>query len=99
MLLLPKVVLSSTVKVVNLPVFGAVFPIVGGLERSKVPPKVRLPVEVTVPDKLMPETVPVPLTEVTVPTWLSIQDGIPEAKARICPLVPAAKKPVVPAAV
>ena len=32
---------------------------------DKVPPRVKFPVEVTVPDKLMPETVPVPETEVT----------------------------------
>lgn len=66
-LLLPKVVLSSTVKVVNAPVFGVVLPIVGGAERSKVPPKVRLPLLVTVPEREMPETVPVPVTLVTVP--------------------------------
>ena len=66
-LLLPRVVLSSTVKVVNAPVFGVVLPIVGGAERSKVPPKVRLPLLVTVPEWEMPETVPVPVTLVTVP--------------------------------
>ena len=66
-LLLPKVVLSSTVKVVNAPVFGVVLPIVGGAERSKVPPKVRLPLLVTVPEREMPETVPVPVTLVSVP--------------------------------
>ena len=66
-LLLPKVVLSSTVSVVNRPVFGVVLPIVGGAERSKVPPKVKLPLLVTVPEREMPETVPVPVTLVTVP--------------------------------
>ena len=35
------------------------------------PPSVRLPLEVTVPDKLMPLTVPVPDTLVTVPTYWS----------------------------
>ena len=35
---------------------------------DKVPPSVRLPDEVTVPDRLMPLIVPVPLTDVTVPT-------------------------------
>jgi len=68
LLLLPSVVLSSTVSVVNLPVFGVVLPMVGGLDRSYVPPKVRLPEDVTVPDREIPETVPVPLTLVTVPT-------------------------------
>jgi hypothetical protein len=32
---------------------------------DNVPPRVKFPVEVTVPDKVMPETVPVPETEVT----------------------------------
>jgi hypothetical protein len=40
---------------------------VGGAERSKVPPKVKLPLLVTVPEREMPETVPVPVTLVTVP--------------------------------
>ena len=47
--------------------FGVVPPIAGGEDRSKVPPSVRLPVVVTVPDRLIPLTVPVPLTLVTVP--------------------------------
>jgi hypothetical protein len=34
---------------------------------ARVPPSVRLPVEVTVPVRVRPETVPVPPTEVTVP--------------------------------
>ena len=33
----------------------------------RVPPKVKLPVLVTVPVRVMPFTVPVPLTDVTVP--------------------------------
>jgi hypothetical protein len=66
--------------VVNLPVFGAVLPMVGGLDRFNVPPKVKLPLLVTVPDKEMPETVPVPLTLVTVPVVGVDQDGTPEAK-------------------
>lgn len=37
------------------------------LTPDSVPPRVKLPVEVTVPVKVMPLTVPVPLTEVTVP--------------------------------
>jgi hypothetical protein len=55
------------VTVVNLPVDAVVPPIAGGLDKSSVPPKVKLPELVTVPDKLIPETVPVPLTLVTVP--------------------------------
>ena len=39
-----------------------------------MPPKVRLPEVVTVPDKLKPDTVPVPLTLVTVP--LPPPDGV-----------------------
>ena len=54
-------------KVVNLPVFAVVLPIAGGLDKSKVPPNIRVPVEVTVPVKVRPLTVPVPATEVTVP--------------------------------
>jgi hypothetical protein len=46
---------------------GAVPPIAGGLDKSSVPPKVKLPDVVTVPDKDIPLTVPVPPTEVTVP--------------------------------
>ena len=36
--------------------------------KDNVPPKVRFPVDVTVPLKVNPLTVPVPLTLVTVPT-------------------------------
>jgi hypothetical protein len=39
----------------------------GGADKSNVPPSVRLPVVVTVPLSAIPETVPVPLTLVTVP--------------------------------
>ena len=42
-------------------------PIAGGLDKSKVPPKVRFPLVVTVPVQVKPFTVPVPPTEVTVP--------------------------------
>ena len=42
-------------------------PITGGLDKSNVPPRVRLPLEVTVPLSDIPDTVPVPLTDVTVP--------------------------------
>jgi len=97
-LLVPNVVLSSTVSVVNLPVFGAVLPIVGGLDKSKVPPKVKLPLLVTVPDRVMPDTVPVPLTLVTVPVVGVDQDGTPEAKVNTWPLDPAAKNVVALAA-
>ena len=54
-------------RVVKAPVFAAVLPIAGGLDRSNVPPKVKLPDVVTVPVKVKPLTVPVPLTDVTVP--------------------------------
>ena len=40
---------------------------VARLTLESVPPKVRSPLDVTVPDKLMPLTVPVPDTLVTVP--------------------------------
>jgi hypothetical protein len=40
---------------------------VGGLDRFNVPPNVKLPEDVTVPDREIPDTVPVPLTLVTVP--------------------------------
>jgi hypothetical protein len=57
------------VAVIVVPVIAAavVPPIAGGLDKSKVPPKVRLPLEVTVPLSDIPETVPVPPTLVTVP--------------------------------
>jgi len=63
---------AVAVRVVNVPVLAAVLPMVGGLDRSKVPPKVKLPEDVTVPDRDMPLTVPVPLTDVTVPTFASV---------------------------
>ena len=50
--------------------FGVVPPITGGADKSKVPPKVRFPVVVTVPLSDIPDTVPVPLTLVTVPVLL-----------------------------
>ena len=68
------------VTVVKVAEFGAVPPIIGGLERSKVPPSVRFPLVVTVPVKVNPLTVPAPLTEVTVPTVGVAHDGTPEAK-------------------
>ena len=64
--------------------FGAVFPIDGGLDKSNVPPSVKLPEAVTVPVKVIPLTVPVPPTEVTVPLPLplnvfqSVKDKYPD---------------------
>ena len=66
--LLPlKLVFPLEESVVNAPLLGVVFPIVGGLARLKVPPRVRFPLDVTVPLRVIPLTVPVPLTLVTVP--------------------------------
>jgi hypothetical protein len=53
-------------------VFGVVPPMTGGADRFNVPPRVRLPVVVTVPLSDIPETVPVPLTLVTVPLVLDL---------------------------
>jgi hypothetical protein len=52
---------------------GAILPITGGLDKFKVPPKVRLPVVVTVPVRVRPLTVPVPLTLVTEPLPLLLK--------------------------
>ena len=68
--------------VVPLTVLAVVPPIAGGAVKSKDPPKVKLPVVVTVPDKLMPDTVPVPLTDVTVPVAGVAQDGKPAANVK-----------------
>ena len=81
--------------VVPVIVFGVVPPITGGLDKSKVPPKVRLPVLVTVPLNVIPETVPVPLTEVTPVAAAFAQDGTPDARVKTCPFVPAARNVVV----
>ena len=78
-------------------VFGVVFPMVGGADKSSVPPKVRLPLLVTVPDKEMPETVPVPLTLVTVPALGVAQDGTPPATVNTWPVDPIPRKVVAPA--
>lgn len=48
--------------------FGVVPPIAGGLLKSNVPPRAKLPLDVIVPVKVNPLTVPVPDTDVTVPT-------------------------------
>ena len=45
---------------------------------DSVPLRVKLPEVVTVPDKLMPDTVPVPLTLVTVPEPDVTHDNTPE---------------------
>lgn len=65
--------------VIVVPVTAAavVPPIAGGLDRSSVPPNVKLPEDVTVPVKVKPLTVPVPATEVTVPVVGVAQEGIP----------------------
>lgn len=76
-------------------VFGAVPPIAGGLDKSKAPPRVKLPVLVTVPLNEMPETVPVPLTDVTVPVVGVAHDGMPAAKVKTWPFEPAASMAVV----
>lgn len=60
-------VVTVLVTVVKRPVLAVVEPIAGGLTKLNVPPSVKLPVLVTVPVKVNPFTVPVPLTEVTVP--------------------------------
>lgn len=85
------------VTVVPLIVFAVVPPIAGGADKSNVPPRVKLPLLVTVPDKLMPDTVPVPLTDVTVPTVGVAQVGTPAARVSTWPLAPAARKEVAPA--
>ena len=61
----------------------------------KVPPSTKLPLEVTVPVKVIPLTVPLPLTLVTVPVVGVTHDGTPEAKVRTWPFEPAAKNVVV----
>ena len=98
-LLVPRVVLSSTVSVVNLPVFGAVLPMVGGLDKSNVPPRVIVPeLVIGPPVKVKPLTVPAVAIEVTVPVVGVAHDGTPDAKVKTWPLDPAAKNVVVLAA-
>lgn len=62
--------------------FAVVPPIAGGLDKSSVPPSVKLPELVTVPVKVIPETVPVPVTLVTVPLVGVAQEGKPEASVK-----------------
>jgi hypothetical protein len=62
-------------------VFAAVFPIVGGEDRSNVPPKVMVPEPVIGPPvNVNPFTVPAVPTLVTVPVVGVAHDGTPEAK-------------------
>ena len=71
-------------------------PIVGGADKSNVPPKVIVPVLVIGPPvSVIPFTVPAVAIEVTVPVVGVAQDGTPEANVRTCPLLPAAKNTVV----
>ena len=63
------VTVDDVVRVVADTAAAVVPPIAGGLLRSSVPPRVKLPDEVTVPDSEMPLTVPVPPTLVTVPSY------------------------------
>lgn len=91
--------LVVAVMVVPAIVFAVVFPMVGGLDKSSVPPKVKFPELVTVPDRLIPETVPVPPTLVTVPVVGVAHDGTPPARVNTCPFEPVARKVVVPEAV
>ena len=68
--------------VVPLIVFAVVPPIAGGADKSNVPPNVKLPVVVTVPLREIPETVPVPLTDVTVPVEGVVHEGTPLVKVK-----------------
>jgi len=52
---------------------GVVPPIAGGLDKSNVPPSVKLPLVVTVPVNVNPFTVPVPDTLVTEPEPLLLK--------------------------
>jgi hypothetical protein len=65
-------VATVEVTVVNLPVLAVVPPIAGGLDKSNVPPRVTVPVEVIGPPvRVIPFTDPDVPTEVTVPELLS----------------------------
>ena len=52
------------------------------LVNDNVPPRVKLPEVVTVPDKDKPDTVPVPLTLVTVPEPDVTHDKTPDPSVR-----------------
>jgi hypothetical protein len=60
------VIAPVALSVVNAPVLGVDEPMGGGLTKLSVPPSVKLPEDVTVPESVIPETVPVPLTLETV---------------------------------
>ena len=75
--------LVDDVSVVNAPVLGVVDPMAGGDTKLSVPPRVKLPEEVTVPVKVKPLTVPVPATEVTVPVVGVVQVGTIPAPADV----------------
>ena len=66
-------------------------PIGGGDTKLNVPPRVKLPDDVTVPVKVKPLTVPVPATEVTVPVAAVVHVGTKPAPADVntWPEVPA----------
>ena len=73
-------------------------PIVGGADKSKVPPKVTVPEPVIGPPvRVNPLTVPAVATEVTVPVVGVAYVGTPPAMVSTWPLEPAAKNTVVPA--
>ena len=74
--------------------FGVVLPIVGGLAKVNVPPKVNDPEVVTVPVSVNPFTVPAPETEVTVPVVGVAHEGTPAANVNTWPLEPANKNVV-----
>ena len=58
-------VLPFAVSVVKVPAAAAVPPIAGGLLKSNVPPRLKFPLLVTVPLSVIPLTVPVPPTLLT----------------------------------
>ena len=64
---------------------------------DKVPPSVKLPVLVTVPDSVKPETVPVPPTEVTPPPPPGGAAHVPSARKKF--VVPPPDKGASPASV
>jgi hypothetical protein len=82
-------------------VLGVVDPIAGGDTKLNVPPKVKLPDDVTVPVKVKPLTVPVPATEVTVPVVGVVHVGTTLAPAEVntWPDVPAKVAKVKPDAI
>jgi hypothetical protein len=64
-------------------VFAVVLPMVGGLDRSNVPPNVIVPEPVIGPPvRVKPLTVPAVATEVTVPVVGVAHDGTPLARVK-----------------